>query len=71
MTRRGIMEYAQAIRSRYCRANRKEKSMILDEFTKVTELHRKAAIRLLRGLDKPRASKRRGRPNQYGAAVQE
>ena len=47
MTRRSIMEYAQALRGRYFGASREEKGKMLDEFTKVTGLHRKAAIRLL------------------------
>ena len=41
------MEYAQALRSRYFGASRAEKGKMLDEFTQVTDLHRKAAIRLL------------------------
>ena len=39
---------------------------MLDEFTKVTGLHRKAAIRLLHRRSQPRSSKRRGRPRRYG-----
>ncbi len=65
MTRRSIMEYAQALRSRYFGASREEKGKMLDEFTQVTGLHRKAAIRLLRRLCQPRISKRRGRPATY------
>jgi hypothetical protein len=42
---------------------------MLDEFTQVTGLHRKAAIRLLNRLSKHRASKRRGRPRKYGTEV--
>ena len=42
---------------------------MLDEFTQVTGLHRKAAIRLLNRPSQPRASKRRGRPCKYGAEV--
>jgi hypothetical protein len=38
---------------------------MLDEFTKVTGLHRKAAIRLLNHRGQPRVSKRRGRPATY------
>ena len=38
---------------------------MLDEFTQVTGLHRKAAIRLLRRPCQPRISKRRGRPAVY------
>ena len=38
---------------------------MLDEFTQVTGLHRKAAIRLLNRPDAPRGNKRRGRPATY------
>jgi hypothetical protein len=65
------MEYAQALRIRYFRASKEEKGKMLDEFTKVTGLHRKAAIRLLRRLGQSRASQRRGRLRQYGAGVAE
>jgi len=44
VTRRSIAEYAEALRKRYFRASREEKGRILDEFTQVTGLHRKAAI---------------------------
>jgi len=44
---------------------------MLDEFTQVTGLHRKAAIRLLHRLSQPRVGKRRGRPRKYGAGVAE
>ncbi len=71
MTRRSILEYAQALRSRYFGATREEKGKMLDEFTQVTGLHRKAAIRLLHRLGQPRAGKRRGRPRKYGTGVAE
>jgi len=69
MTRGGIREYTEAVRGRYLGATKKEKGRILDEFTKVIGCHRKAAIRLLRRANQPRANKRCGRPRQYGAAV--
>ncbi len=69
MTRTSIREYTEAIRERYLRAPRKEKSKILDEFTRVTRYHRKSAIRLLHQTNKPRANKKRGRPRQYSAVV--
>jgi len=71
MTRGSIREYAEAVRGRYLIASRKEKSRILDEFTKVTGCHRKAAIRLVRRRHCPRGDKRRGRPRQYGTAAAE
>ena len=69
MTRGSIREYTEAVRGRYLRGSKKEKGKILDEFTKVTGCHRKAAIRLFRRVNQPRANKKRGRHRQYGAAV--
>ena len=69
MTRRSILEYTQALQSRYFRSSKEEKGKMLDEFTQVTGLHRKAAIRLLNRLSQPRASKRRGRPRKYSTEV--
>jgi len=71
VTRRSIGEYAQALRSRYLGASKEEKGKMLDEFTQVTGLHRKAAIRLLHWLGQPRAGKRRGRPRKYGTGEAE
>ena len=66
MTRNSIKEYAEAIKVRYGKATKEEKGRILDEFTKVSGLHRKAAIRLL-NCCKPTLGKRRsGRPRLYG-----
>ena len=69
MTRGSIREYTEAVRGQYLRATKKERGRILDEFTQVIVCHGKAAIRLLRGGNQPRASKKRGRPRQYGSAV--
>jgi len=69
MTRGSILEYTEAVRGRYLGATKKEKGRILDEFTKVVGCHRKAAIRLLRRANQPKANKRCGRPRQYGAVV--
>ena len=66
---RSIMEYA--LRSRYFGATREEKGKMLDEFTKVTGWHRKAAIRLLHRSSQSGAVKRRGRPRKYGTGVAE
>ena len=65
MTRGSIREYTEAVRGRYLRASKKEKGKILDEFTQVIGCHRKAAIRLLRQGNQPRANKKRGRPPRY------
>jgi len=69
MTRGSIREYTEAVRWRYSLASKKEKGKILDEFTKVTGCHRKAAIRLLRRENQPKMNRKRGRRRQYGDAV--
>lgn len=69
MTRHSIMEYACAVRPRYIDMSKKTKGKMLDEFTKVTGRHRKAAIRLLHRLSHPVPRKRQGRPPEYGAEV--
>jgi len=69
MTRASIREYTEAVRGRYLQASKKEKGKILDEFTKVTGYHRKATIRLLRRVNQPGASKKRGRTRQYSGTV--
>ena len=66
MTRRSIIEYAEAVRERYLRASKKAKTEILNEFVATTRLHRKAAIRLLNRRDRPSGKKRGGRPKLYG-----
>jgi hypothetical protein len=70
VTRRSIMEYVQALRSRYSGASKEGKGKMLDEFTQVTGLHRKAAIRLLNRARSPGGSKRRGRPAMYKEVMQ-
>jgi len=69
MTRGSIREYTEAVRERYLGGSKKEKGKILDEFTKVTGCHRKAAIRLFRRGNQPGVNKKPGRPRQYSAAV--
>ncbi len=69
MTRRSILEYAEAVRGRYLRASKKLKTKILDEFVAATGLHRKAAIRLLNRRSRPPGRKRPGRPRLYGLDV--
>ena len=69
MTRASIKEYADVIRQR-CRAGHKtEKGKILGEFTKVTGLHRKATICLLRNKSQRTIKKKRGRTKYYGSEV--
>lgn len=69
VTRQSIQEYAQAIRVRYQRATKEGKTKILDEFTKTTRLHRKAAIRLLNKGHSSHSREKRGRPRKYGHEV--
>jgi len=69
MTRSSIREYVEAVRGRYFRASKKAKGKILDEFTKVTGCHRKAAIRLIHRGNHTTTTKKRGRPRQYGTTV--
>jgi len=64
------MEYLQSVYLRYKRANRKEKSIILNEFCQNCGYHRKHAIRALNSFKrftKPKP-KKRGRPSQYNNA---
>lgn len=70
MTRRSVVEWAEAVRARYRIAGRAEKQRILDEFCETTGMHRKAAIRLL-NREEAVVTERRGRPRQYGPEVTE
>ena len=71
MTRQSVREYLEAIRERYHKASKEEKGKILDEFTQVTNFHRKAAIRRLNSVLESSGKKRRGRLRKYGAAIAE
>ena len=67
MTRASLREYAAVQRERYQHATRAEKHQLLDELVTVTGMHRKAAIRLLRGMPRPRPTPGPGgRPRLYG-----
>lgn len=66
MTRLARQKYAAALRERYGIADKKEKGRILDEFCRLTQCHRKAAIRILNGRSAPRRVGSRGRPRRYG-----
>jgi hypothetical protein len=68
MTRSALEEYAAAVRRHYRRANRAEKTRLLDEFCRTTGMHRKAAVRLLNRETQPRLAGR-GRPRRYGPAL--
>ena len=69
MTRRSILEYAEAVRGRYLGATKEMKTKILEEFVATTGLHRKAVIRLLNRVSAPVGRKRRGRPRLYDLEV--
>lgn len=69
MSEQAVAEYAGAVRDRYRRAEKSEKSAILDEFCRVTGYHRKAAVRLLGRSAAARVAGRRGRPPRYGPDV--
>ena len=61
-------EYLQAIRERYQKAGRKEKTQILNEYCKVCEYDRKYAIKILRRPIEARQNKPGPRP-KYDAEV--
>ena len=69
MTRSSILEYVEAMWPRYVRANKSEKGKMLNEFTQITGLHRKAAIRLLRRHNRSTEKGKRGRKKEYGPEV--
>ena len=69
MTRQGILEYVQSIKPRYLRVSKAEKGKILDEFIRVTNLHRKAVVRLLNRTNGARKGRRSGRPREYGPDI--
>ena len=68
MSQHSKRELVQRLQSRYLKANRKEKTKILDEFVAITGLHRKAAIRSLRRQNKPN-KECRGRRKIYTGSV--
>jgi hypothetical protein len=70
MTLSSVKEYVAAIRDRYHKASKEDKSKILDEFVKVTGYHRKAAIRLLRSKRSKLPGSHRGRPAEYNAVLE-
>jgi Integrase core domain len=70
VTRASLREYAAKQRERYQEASRVEKHRLLDEVVAVTGIHRKAAIRLLRRVPRPRVTPGPGgRPRAYGSDV--
>jgi hypothetical protein len=69
VTRCSIEEYAEAVRRRYCRAAKKAKTEMLNEFVATTGMHRKAVIRSLNRRGRSSGKKKRGRPRLYGLEV--
>lgn len=71
MTLGAKMEYLKSIALRYKKANRKQKTIILNEFCTNCDYHRKHAIRAIRTFKrftKPKPEKR-GRPSVYNNLV--
>ncbi len=68
MSQHSKQELVQRLQPRYLKADRKEKTRILDEFVAVTGMHRKAAIRRLRQQNKP-SKEYRGRQKRYTGSV--
>ncbi|MBN1933473.1 MAG: transposase family protein [Anaerolineae bacterium] len=70
MTPAAKRELLTALRPRYLKASKAEKSRILDEFVAATGYHRKYAIQLLKhGPPPPRVGVRRTTPTPYTRAV--
>jgi|LGOV01.1.fsa_nt_gb hypothetical protein len=70
MTKQGKRELLKAIRPRYLKASKVEKSRILNEFVASTRYNRKYAIHLLRnGPPRRSKNKKRGRRLVYGPDV--
>jgi len=65
VTEQGRREYAAAVRARYGAADRRGKGQLLDEYCRITGVHRKAAIRRLRQAPSTPAAPS-GRPRRYG-----
>ena len=70
MTRKTVVDYANAIRERYGRASKEEKGRILDEFCQTSGYNRKAAIRLL-GREPVSERRHGGGRTRYGPEVRE
>lgn len=69
MTLQGKRELLKAIRPRYLKASKAEKTRILDEFVAVTGYNRKYAIGLLHNGPPKRSTGKAGRRRQYGPDV--
>jgi hypothetical protein len=67
VTKPARQEYTAAVRERYLVADRAGKGQILEEYCRTLRCHRKAAIRALRRLPRPR--QRAGRAGTYDRAL--
>lgn len=61
-------KYLKKMQARYRKGSQKEKSRLLDEMEKITELHRKSLVRLMNG-ELERQPRKRQRGRIYGAEV--
>jgi hypothetical protein len=69
MSHRSKQELSEALRTRYRRAKKTEKQLILDEFVAATLYHRKYAIRVLNQAVRRNHPKKRGRQKIYQGEV--
>lgn len=69
MSQQSKRELLEAIQSRYLKARRSEKKIILDEFVAATGYHRKYATRLLKHGRPRHSAKKHGLPKVYHGAV--
>jgi hypothetical protein len=69
MSQRSKRELLEAVRPRYLKANKVEKTRMLDGFVATTEYHRKYANRLLKNGPGPKRRKKRGRSKIYQGEV--
>ncbi len=69
MSQRSKRELLEAIRPRYLKANKSEKTRMLDEFVATTEYHRKYANQLLKNGPGPKGRKKKGRCKVYQGEV--
>lgn len=69
MTGTGKRELLEAVRPRYLRATKREKTRILDEFVANTGYHRKYALRLLKHAAKKQRQKKPGKSKVYQGEV--
>jgi len=64
-------KYLALMKRRYELAGRRERGQLLDEMEKVTDMHRKALVRLLNASDLSRKPRRKQRGGKYGAMVRD